>query len=163
MIGPLPESDGNRHVLMCVDRFTHWFTATPLTRQVVQTVISCFLRDWVANYGAHLKCVTDQAKIFLSQDWQQLMSFLGTSHAKCRPYHPQANAQTERYTTRLAESVVSTPMDKTEMQCESRSCANAVERAHTNSLDANDKLIQTRPHVRNTIASRKRQVVNPLY
>ena len=52
---------------------------------------------------------------------------------------------------------MSTPMDKTE--CESRSCANAVERAHTNSLDANDQLIQTRPHVRNTIASRKRQVV----
>jgi len=44
-------------------------------------------------------------------------------------------------------------------QCESRSCANAVERAHTNSLDANDKLIQTRPHERNTIASGKRQVV----
>ena len=33
--------------------------------------------------------------------------------------------------------------------------ANAVERAHTESLDANDKLIQTRSHVRNTIASRK--------
>jgi len=32
-----------------------------------------------------------------------------------------------------------------------------VERAHTNSLDANDKLIQTRSHVRDTIASRKRQ------
>ena len=44
-------------------------------------------------------------------------------------------------------------------QCESRSCANAVERSHTNSLEANDKLIQTRPQVRNTIASRKRQVV----
>jgi len=48
---------------------------------------------------------------------------------------------------------------KPKLQCESRSCADAVERAHTNSLDANDKLIQTRPHVRNTIASRKRQVV----
>jgi len=45
------------------------------------------------------------------------------------------------------------------MQCESRWCANAVERAHTKSLDANDKLIQTRPHIWNTIASRKRQVV----
>ena len=48
---------------------------------------------------------------------------------------------------------------KPNMRCESRSCANTVERAHTNSLDADDKLIQTRPHVRNTIASKKRQVV----
>jgi len=38
-------------------------------------------------------------------------------------------------------------------------CANAVERAHTKSIDANDKLIQTRPHVWNTIASRKQQFV----
>ena len=38
-------------------------------------------------------------------------------------------------------------------------CADAVERAHTKSLDANDKLIQTRPHVRDTIASKKRQVI----
>jgi len=32
-------------------------------------------------------------------------------------------------------------------------------RGHTKSLDANDKLIQTRSHVRNAIASRERQVV----
>jgi len=37
-------------------------------------------------------------------------------------------------------------------------CEVAVERAHTKSLDANDKLIQTRSHVRDTTASRKRQV-----
>ena len=34
-----------------------------------------------------------------------------------------------------------------------------MERAHTNPLDANDKLIQTRPHLRNTITTRKRQFV----
>ena len=38
-------------------------------------------------------------------------------------------------------------------------CADAVERAHTKSLDANDKLIKTRSHVRDTTASRKRQVI----
>jgi len=37
-------------------------------------------------------------------------------------------------------------------------CEIAVERAHTKSLDANDKLTQTRSHVRDTKASRKRQV-----
>jgi len=53
LIGPLPESDGNRYVLMCVDRFTRWFTATPLPRQDVQTVISAwFPPDGVANYGS---------------------------------------------------------------------------------------------------------------
>ena len=34
-----------------------------------------------------------------------------------------------------------------------------VMRGHTKSLDANDKLIQTRSHERDTIASKKRQVV----
>jgi len=48
LIGPLPESEGNRYILMCVDRFTRWFTASALPRQDVQTVISAFLRDWVS-------------------------------------------------------------------------------------------------------------------
>jgi len=41
-----------------------------------------------------------------------------------------------RYTTRLSESVVSTPMDKTsKAKCEIEViCANAVERAHTKSV-----------------------------
>ena len=55
-----------------------------------------------------LKCVTDPAKIFLSQDWQQLTSFLGTSHAKCSPYHPQTNAQTERFNLNEKRCTVST-------------------------------------------------------
>jgi len=49
--------------------------------------------------------------------------------------------------------------DKQNFECHANRgyWANAVERAHTNSLDANNRLIQTRPHVRNTSTSRKRQ------
>ena len=50
-------------------------------------------------------------------------------------------------------------MDKTENALRNRGyCEVAVERAHTKSLDAIDKLTQTRSHVRDTTASRKRQV-----
>jgi len=79
---------------MCVDRFKRWFTASALPRQDVQTVISAFLGDWVSNYGAPLKCATDQTKIFLSNDWQQRMKFHDTFHSKSSA---QANAQTERF------------------------------------------------------------------
>jgi len=66
LIRPSPKSEGNRYILMCVYRFTRWITASALPRQDVQTVISAFWRDWVSNYGAPLKWVTDQAKIFLA-------------------------------------------------------------------------------------------------
>jgi len=33
----------------------------------------------------------------LSNDWQELIKFLGTTYSKSSPYHPQANAQTERF------------------------------------------------------------------
>ena len=97
LIRPILQSDGNRYILMCVGRLTHWFTASASPRQDVQTVIFAFLRDWVSNYGAPLKCATDQAKIFLSIDWQERMKFLGTSFPKSSPYHPQAKAQTELF------------------------------------------------------------------
>ena len=51
-------------------------------------------------------------------------------------------------------NVMSTQMDKTSNAVRI-DCANTAKRAHTNSLDAHDKLIQTRSHVWNTIASRK--------
>ena len=52
------------------------------------------------------------------------------------------------------------PMDQTSNKMRKRGhYAYAVERAHTNTLNANDMLVQTRPHVRNAIASRKRQLV----
>ena len=79
LIGPLLESDGNSYVFWSL---TRWFTASASPRQDVQSVTFAFLRDWVSNYGAPLKCATDQAKIFLSNDWQELMKFLGTSHPK---------------------------------------------------------------------------------
>jgi len=54
LIGPLPESEGNRYILIkCVDRYTRWFTASALPRQDVQTVISAFLRDWVSIIEPH--------------------------------------------------------------------------------------------------------------
>jgi len=63
-----------------------------------------------------------------------------------------------QYTTRLTETVVSTP--KTSKAMRNRGdCPNAVECARRNSLDANDKLIQTRSHERNTIMHRKRRFV----
>ena len=35
------------------------------------------------------------------------MSFLDTSHAKCSPYHPQANAKTERFNLTLKNALKS--------------------------------------------------------
>jgi len=45
------------------------------------------------------------------------------------------------------------------MQCVVEVIARTQWSAHTKSLDANDKLIQARSHVRDTIASRKRQLI----
>jgi len=65
-----------------------------------------------------------------------------------------------RHKTRLTKRVVSTPMDKTSNAMQNRGySANTLERVHTNSFDANEELIQFRPHLWNTIASRKRQFV----
>jgi len=77
-----------------------------------------------------------------------------------RQQKPPTRSVRWRYKTRLPESVVSTPKTSN-AKCEVEViCAAAVERAYTKSLDANDKLRQTRPHVRNTIASRETAIRN---
>ena len=57
LIEPLPESEGNRYILMCVDRFTRWFTAIALPRQDVQTVLpTCWLTSPNSPYAAPRHC-----------------------------------------------------------------------------------------------------------
>jgi len=70
----------------------------------------------------------------------------------------------QRHKTWLTDSVVSTQTGQNfESNANRGYCTNAVERAHVNSLDANDKLIQTRSHERNTITSRKQRFIMRKY
>ena len=50
IVGPLPPSQGFRY-LLTIDRNTRWIEVTELEDISASTVVSGFIRTWVARYG----------------------------------------------------------------------------------------------------------------
>ena len=48
LVGPLPPSKGYTYLLTCIDRFTRWPEAYPLTNMTAQSVAEAFITGWIA-------------------------------------------------------------------------------------------------------------------
>ena len=60
LVGPLPPSRGFTYLLTCVNRFTRWPEAVPLTTIAAEAVIQAFLSGWIARFGVPSTIVTDR-------------------------------------------------------------------------------------------------------
>ena len=100
-MGPLPPSQGHTYLLTCVDRFSRWSEAIPLTNISAETVAQAFISGWISRFGIPSSIVTDRGRQFESQLWSNLMTLLGTKHSRTTAYHSQANGMVERFHRQL--------------------------------------------------------------
>ena len=97
LVGPLPPSREFTYLLTCVDRFTRWPEAIPLTSITTEAVAQAFLSGWISRFGVPSTIVTDRGRQFESRLWTNLMSLLGSKRARTTAYHPQTNGMVERF------------------------------------------------------------------
>ncbi len=105
LVGPLPPSRGFTYILTCVDRFTRWPEAIPLTSITAETVARAFVCGWIARFGVPSSIVTDRGRQFESRLWAHLMTLLGVKRSRTTAYHPQANGMVERFHRQLKASL----------------------------------------------------------
>ncbi len=101
-VGPLPPSRGFTYLLTCIDRFTRWPEALPLSAITAEAVAQAFISGWVACFGVPSTIVTDRGRQFESNMWNALMSLLGSKRARTTAYHPQSNGMVERFHRQLS-------------------------------------------------------------
>uniref|UniRef100_A0A1X7TIX9 Integrase catalytic domain-containing protein n=1 Tax=Amphimedon queenslandica TaxID=400682 RepID=A0A1X7TIX9_AMPQE len=101
IVGPLPPSHNYCYLLTCVDRFTRWPEAFPMTDISAETVARTLLMGWISRFGVHSTLTTDRGRQFESSLWTQLMTLLGTKRFRTTSYHPQANGLVERFHRQL--------------------------------------------------------------
>ena len=115
LVGPLPPSRGFTYLLTCVDRYTRWPEALPLTSITAESVAQAFLSGWIARFGVPSTIITDRGRQFESQLWNNLMSLLGTKRSRTTSYHPQANGMVERFHRQLKAALKAQPTPDTWM------------------------------------------------
>lgn len=109
LVGPLPPSRGFTYLLTCVDRFTRWPEAFPITAITAEVVAQAFISGWIARFGVPSTIVTDRGRQFESNLWKALMTLLGSKRARTTSYHPQSNGMVERFHRQLKAALKAQP------------------------------------------------------
>eukprot|EP00731_Ephydatia_muelleri_P009752 Em0005g338a len=109
LVGPLPPSKGFTYLVTCVDRFSRWPEAIPLSQITADAVAQAFLHGWISCFGVPSTIITDRGRQFEARLWGTLMAFIGSRRARTTAYHPQTNGMVERFHRQLKTALKAQP------------------------------------------------------
>lgn len=92
-IGPLPLSDGKRHILTIIDRFSHYVLLSALQSTSTDLALAVFFHHWICRFGPPILVTSDQA---FAPIFSELCNNLSIRHHLSAAYHPEGHGAVER-------------------------------------------------------------------
>ena len=97
MIGGKKDPRKDINVLVVTDHFTRYAQAYVTTSQTAVTVARVLFTQFFTQYGWPTKLITDQGSQFEGRLFQNLTKEAKIRKIRMTPYHPEGNAQCERF------------------------------------------------------------------
>ena len=101
----LPEVDGFKHLIVCIDYFSKWSEAKAVKDKSAPTVAK-FLYEIICRHGCMRIQINDQGKEFVNEVSENLHEMTGTEQRITSAYHPQSNGLCERQNRTIKDSLV---------------------------------------------------------
>lgn len=96
-----PDTQGIANVLVVTDHYTRYAQAFPCKDQRARTVAKTLFDKFFVHYGLPSRIHSDQGRDFESRLIKELLEMLGIRKSRTSPYHPQGDAQPERFNRTL--------------------------------------------------------------
>ncbi len=96
LLGPLPNSNGFKYLLVMIDSFSKWIELTPLRSKEMEEVSEAFFTNWICRHGVCVQLQSDQGKEFSNRLFAILCNRLSIRQGFSSVAHPQSNGLAER-------------------------------------------------------------------
>uniref|UniRef100_A0A8C5QY47 Gypsy retrotransposon integrase-like protein 1 n=1 Tax=Leptobrachium leishanense TaxID=445787 RepID=A0A8C5QY47_9ANUR len=129
-----PDASGQGNILIVTDHFTRYAQAFSTKDQRAPTVAKVLMEKFFVHYGLPRRIHSDQGRDFESRLVGQLLELLGIQKTRTTPYHPQGDAQPERFNRTLLNMLGT--LSNIEKQSWSRHIATLVHAYNSTESDA---------------------------